>query len=376
MIQELRKTLVIICEGSVTEPNYFYGLASNINKMQGRPRVIIRPKPPLQTEEEKKSAEVEHQRAIAAGEIKLSGRKRRDVKFVDNEPEVTVIPDGYTAQPKNYVWQAQKELEIHDEAWAVFDLDGHPEHENAFNNAEQVIHDKTIDIAFSSVSFETWILLHFEYCNNAFQKSQCRTQDELHKCGQGIHEADCNGASCITGYMKMRNYIAKVDDVKKTSFESIEKMTFNAIINSLSLRDEHANPTDCYRYNPITTVDRLVFKLMNISDDYKWIRSVDLARHHIVHSQNEASILRLTLLNNSNASILIKPNHYQLANVENDKIQLFERRLLIPGESISVNINLNDLNHFNPKYLLLDNEDTTSDIIEIQCLNVYDIKCQ
>ena len=54
-----------------------------------------------------------------------------------------------------------------DELWAVFDRDGCTKHPEAFNKAEA----NEIRIAFSSISFEYWILLHFKYTTRPFSKA-------------------------------------------------------------------------------------------------------------------------------------------------------------------------------------------------------------
>ncbi|MDR0932624.1 MAG: RloB family protein [Victivallales bacterium] len=51
-----------------------------------------------------------------------------------------------------------------DETWIVFDHDGHNILENGRKNVPQVFKragNAKIKIAFSSISFETWILMHF-----------------------------------------------------------------------------------------------------------------------------------------------------------------------------------------------------------------------
>lgn len=60
-----------------------------------------------------------------------------------------------------------------DYVWIVFDRDGHDKIPETFNEAKKC----DIEIAFSSISFETWILMHFEYSTRSYSKCQELTSD-------------------------------------------------------------------------------------------------------------------------------------------------------------------------------------------------------
>lgn len=362
----IRKTLSIVCEGEVTEPNYFFVLAKKINTTLGYKRIKVTPKPPLLTEEEQEEIKAEERLREENGTAR-SGRKKLKIRNVQKEPETISIPDDYAAQPLRYVWLAQQELKIHEEAWAVYDLDQHTHHQQAFELAN--INGQKVHIAFSSISFETWVLMHFECCNLAFNKSQCRTGKELHLCGQGKHQNDCNGEDCTTGYLKINGYIPTTDDVKKTSYDSIAGHTEMALTNSLLLRQTYGNPIDCHNYNPITTVDRLVFKLCNISDDYKWISASDFPQKGLSYKVIDENKWEFNYTNNSGNTFILQPTYFQLCNVQNIKHPIFTRKVIEPGENHSVLIDLKNHEDFQPKYLIIDNRDSTSNIIELQALN-------
>ncbi len=59
-----------------------------------------------------------------------------------------------------------------DEMWIVFDCDRHARKPETFHGADE----DGIGVAYSSISFETWILLHFTYSTRAY--GSC---DELRK---------------------------------------------------------------------------------------------------------------------------------------------------------------------------------------------------
>jgi hypothetical protein len=93
------------------------------------------------------------------------------------------------------------------EVWAVFDKDGHPNHEEAFNLASTDIAGKKVNIAFTSIAFEYWILLHFESNDTAFVKSMCRQGKEYYYCGLESHADDCIGAKCVCGRIVTTGYL-------------------------------------------------------------------------------------------------------------------------------------------------------------------------
>jgi hypothetical protein len=347
MSQQIRKNLLIICEGTETEPNYFEDLRDIAMELKLPYRIKIRPKPIRERKEEEKATQ---QKAREGGRL-------RQIKQTKQQIDEPIIPENYIAQPIRYVWEAQQGLKdgTYDEAWAVFDKDGHTEHEQAFQLAEQEIEGKKVRIAFSAISFETWILLHFEYCNNDFIKSQCRTQKESHECGQEIHEKDCRGENCITGYIKVKGYIPKNMDVKHIRYTTLKKMTPVAIRNALKLRKELVatiNEHPIYALNPYTTVDKLVFKLLQLQYDYKWIDNDKLTLYGLnVNIQRTENSLNLVIHNSRRTSFIIQPEHFHLVNIYGERKPFLNRKLLDPDEVFNFLINLSSIADFDAVYL-------------------------
>lgn len=150
------RTIFIACEGTNTEPNYFKGINEAIED---------------------------------------------DEEFV-----ITVYPDKNEKNPKQHaiglVLEAQSRIEDFDEVWAVFDKDGYTKHQEAFAKAAEEfdikegnnIVKKKVNIAFSSIAFEHWVLLHFERNQTGFIKSECKGEDKKSlKCGTNTHPNDCQG---------------------------------------------------------------------------------------------------------------------------------------------------------------------------------------
>ena len=74
-------------------------------------------------------------------------------------------PHGLLTEAKLKVKEAKKDKMPYDKVWIVFDRDGHANVPQTFEEARIA----KINIAFSAVCFEIWILLHFERTSRAFQ---------------------------------------------------------------------------------------------------------------------------------------------------------------------------------------------------------------
>lgn len=113
-VKDIRKRILIVCEGTKTEPNYFEGL-----RREFRTKVYIDIEP--------------------AGRVHLSLVKRAK-QLADDDGE-------------------------YDEVWCVFDRDLKAENKNQENFNQAIITAKKYNfkLAVSNDAFELWFILHFEY---------------------------------------------------------------------------------------------------------------------------------------------------------------------------------------------------------------------
>lgn len=165
----------------------------------------------------------------------------------DNYPfAITVYPDKeLDKNPKTdaigLVNVAIDCKEDFDELWVVFDKDGYTKHKEAFELAKE----NNINVAFSSISFESWVLLHFERSNILFAKS-----------ANIIDEKFRNNNRYLEDYAKSGDY---------NLYPKIQDKTKKAFKNASWLRNwlNSNNPNySIYEVNPYTDVDSLVKKLL------------------------------------------------------------------------------------------------------------------
>lgn len=218
--KKLFHTIFIACEGENTEPNYFGRIVENIDEDR-RVSVTIFPKPKF----------------IAEEGVKAEDSRRSD--------------------PVGLVEEACRRLnEGFDEAWAVFDKDGHTGHAEAFQKAEAGANGKKVKIAFSSIAFEHWVLLHFEQNHTAFLKSNTLIEDRFL----------AKGAGFFPNYAKNRE-----TDI----YPVLEDKTLMAVENAAWLRQQVNSALqnadgNLYEVNPYTNVDELAKLLLDLPYNFTW----------------------------------------------------------------------------------------------------------
>ena len=121
--RNLRKTFLIVCEGSKTEPNYFEGFRV--------PREIY------------------------------------DVKGMGDNT-IRLVREAIKL----------KEQGNYDQVWVVMDKDDFPV--DHFNGAIEMARAKNICVAYSNEAFELWYLLHFDYHDTAVSRRTYR--ERLSRC--------------------------------------------------------------------------------------------------------------------------------------------------------------------------------------------------
>ncbi len=355
----MNKTILIVCEGESTEPVYFESIRDILIDKGIDVKITISPMPKNEKQEMFKLR---------------NGAKRRELKKLDLLEEGKLkkyeVEDEYKAQPTRYVREAQMRLEdgSYDEAWAVFDKDGHPKQEEAFELAKNKIKGKNINIAFNSISFEHWTLIHFEENYTQFQKSQCREGEENFCCGTNTNPKDCKGNLCVHGYMINKNYIASDCKKKKFLFKELPKYNV-AIENAVKLRNVKmaSNPQlPIYELNPYTTIDRLVFRLINLPIDYCWVNGNEelFTKNFSFKIERKNNIIEISVKNLKPEIFILVSGLFGLINSLGE-FKPVSDRILLGVETIKIEINLDEIQDFNSIYMGLktgDNEYLFTDI--------------
>ncbi|MDX2284127.1 MAG: RloB family protein [Bacteroidia bacterium] len=206
-IRQAPRTIFLACEGRHTEPAYFEGIRE----------------------------EIEEQGQIA----------------------LTIYPDQSEKRPKTdamgLIREAQSRAEEFDELWAVFDKDGYTKHREAFELARRPVHGKTVGIAFSSIAFEHWVLLHFERSLTPFARSQEIIEGKFR-----------NGPRYFPGYSK-KAHLALYPSLRDRTLLALEHAAWLRFRQRDQLR-----AAEIYEVNPFTTADQLVARLLGISREVHW----------------------------------------------------------------------------------------------------------
>jgi hypothetical protein len=199
-------------------------------------------------------------------------------------------------------------------AWAVFDKDGHPRIDEAYVEANTA----GVKIAFSSRSFEEWVLMHFEKNNNAFLASECKLPTDRKKplnCGTTLIP-NCQPHNCLSGRIRRQNFIPNYS--KKRDFDlfnHIKDLTEIAIVNTAWLRSINNLSLNfpqppLHNQNPYADTDQIILDLHNRLDKIEWGNSntiITLDGWSICVNRTISSIT-ITVSHNKHQPIIIRPD--------------------------------------------------------------------
>ena len=256
--RQTNENIVIVCEGSDTEYNYFNRIKEYIasNGIATRYADIkVLPYRDEAIDDKKKKGNRRHRALVNIQPYRYYTQTEHD--------EATY--NTFKQQPTRYVREAKLFIEEngYTEGWAVFDKDVHPDHAHAFQYAQEA----GIRIAFSSYSFEEWILCHYERNCHAFSASECKSQDNRKKKLGCDFTHGCRGNECIGGYLRAKGYVANYSKTESQTF--VPQLIEKATINAAWLRSLSNQPI--YLRNPYCDVDYLVNRLLGIDKEYVWI---------------------------------------------------------------------------------------------------------
>lgn len=360
MKKKFDKTLLIICEGTKSEPNYFHSLRNVIiNNDVENIHIKVLPIPENELLKIKEDAD---------NFILRKGAKKRTLKESINpviDLEDYAVEDKYKAQPTSYIRKAQLAFKDkgYDELWAVYDKDGHSHHSEAYELSENLeICTKLVNIGFSSIAFELWILSHFERPDKAFTKSQCKIEGKVIDCGSENEDPNnCKGSKCVVGRIVSQNFLEYTRN-KHFAYENFSPFIHNAFKNALLLREEYSSDSPFYEKNPYLTVDRLIFQLYYFQkSDHEWIstKSFTITNNIDVEISTTDGNCIVEVYNNSNTTFILEPETIKFIDTKYDLLRVNERKVLNVGEShtLAYNIDYFDylvINKGNTKSLILD----------------------
>ena len=252
--------LVIVCEGTTTEYNYFQELADYVlvNGLSSFSSIKVLPTP---------DEVIQSKNPNKRSKRNFVGGNAKEFRYYTKKESSQQLYDKYKGQPTRYLREAQLYLleNGYNEGWAVYDKDHHSDHEGAMKLLEST---PNLHVAFSAYSFEEWLLVHFERNEFAYNHSDCCDPQDKKP------NPSCSGENCIGGRLRTKNYIP---DFSKTGTGYFQKYTLRGdgtlhslpLINAAWTRSIHAGHNR-FACNPYTDVDVLVKKLLNGVESYLW----------------------------------------------------------------------------------------------------------
>lgn len=323
--------ILILCEGTDTEVNYFKSIRSQVlaNSYKFSVIKIV----PILKEDEFAHNKNRHVK------IRKFKNEEQPYHYYEMEESDKDTYDNFKVQPLRYVREAYLFMRYEGfvEAWAVYDKDAHPAHKEAADYAKKV----NVGIAFSSLCFEEWILCHFERNEHAFTKSVCKTPEGKDRmCGTGSNSDDCHGGVCLGGRIREMGFIPEYSKTKQRLYEDIlQKKTKTACINASWTRTLN-DSSDFFDCNPYTSVDRLVTHLLSIEEIYLWAKNGDeipLQKSQVLLTFNKNEI---EIKNTGSSSIILKPEtiYFVDENLGHINDAITKTILLSDGKNINISI--------------------------------------
>lgn len=310
----------IVCEGDKTEPLFFSDLCSTYFSGNEFYDVKTIPHPYIPVEENDNN---HANRGWHRG-------KKRQTKGSKDDNVITISGQP----PLKWVRHARQILsEGVDEAWAVYDKDEHPTHKEALEEAAKVVDGKCVNVAFSSRSFEYYLLLHFEYIYRAFLQTECgeriKGNKHIFECGTNkMPDKDCHGSACINGYARSKGYWTETKSDNST-YPLVKGKLIKGMVNACRLRCESDANTDVpiYERNPYTDVDRLVGRLIGkvtvpYGDNYHICES---GLDYVISLIDEG----IEIVNHSDKSLLFSKGKITIFDWDNDTIQILNEKSIV-----------------------------------------------
>jgi len=165
----------------------------------------------------------------------------KDCQFKGERILVRVI-DTKKNTGKELVREAKKCKEFDDDIlWIVYDKNGYTRHSETFDMAK----NNNINIAFSSISFEYWILLHFEFTAHPFINCDEIISRLKHKHNFFYDKADCSLYSKIKAYI-----ITAIAHAKKIQKHQRDACPYSPV----------------HQYNPYTNIDKLIENIKELEN--------------------------------------------------------------------------------------------------------------
>lgn len=196
---------------------------------------------------------------------------------------------------------------VYNEVWVVFDKDGYTKHKEAFELAR----NNEVNIAFSSISFETWILFHFE-----------RNQTQFLKSANIINDKFVNN-NYIVDYNKTGefNVYPYVSDLINKAYQNV------AWIRKINVSE------NIFDNNPYTDVDLLVKRLTlnDLINYYLRINEIVVIDNIQFQFTLEDNVVFMNINNRSNKSFVtnslrISINDNEAISSPNKLIQVNEEK--------------------------------------------------
>ena len=229
-----------------------------------------------------------------------------------------------------------------DEYWVVFDKNGYTKHPEAFELAQSG--DHIVNIAFSSIAFEMWVLLHFEQSVVPYEKSE-----EIIK------------------YLNRNHFAYSKTDADL--YKHLKSKIADALDNTAWLRYKQKSELESnnyiYKLNPYCTIDSLIYKLFNDQKERQYygrkeVAEIDGISFKITDRRKRSNKISISISINNLSSIshIINSEAYRfrIKLLDNSFIAYddFPNKLLQPNGESNLIFNFEYISKYEAKAFVFD----------------------
>lgn len=184
--------------------------------------------------------------------------------FHSNKRRIIVLEDTHKNTPIQLVdvaVEAKKQGSANDVIWVVFDRESEAKYTHALHaKAREKALANKIQIAFSNVCFEFWILLHFEYTAGSYSSyKDLKRRSSLTKNLKSIGINDYDKA--------LPDLFDKLKDLVPTALKNSERLKIQALTTA-----ERGKSAPHY-LNPYVDVHEMFLDMKNFIDDQPSVRN-------------------------------------------------------------------------------------------------------
>ncbi|MBK8627428.1 MAG: hypothetical protein IPN86_18235 [Saprospiraceae bacterium] len=170
-------------------------------------------------------------------------------------------------------------------------------------------------------------------------------------CGLKSHADDCIGVNCVCGRIVTAGYLSYENCKKSFDVNQYHPNVYDAINRAVLLRKSyHGETRPIYEFNPYTSMDKLIFKLIHLHTyDFEWFdfHDVQTTRVFQISLSVDSEKIQIVVKNISTITQIITQDFLVLFDIQGSPQEISERVVLQDSEDYVCSLSIADVVKFN-----------------------------